>query len=99
MNVKHIKNFDLIVDLPTDSNPISPSETQILNMIFGEEEEEENKDGCKTISEIILIVFLFVLFSMSDDILLKILPLHTILIFKIVSIIAIYYLIKRFIIG
>lgn len=63
MNIIHIKNYDVINDLPSDENPVSENEMKIVNILFKEKEKSKPKTS-KHIFEVIVVGFLFVLLSL-----------------------------------
>jgi len=63
MNVIHIKNYDVISELPSDENPVSENEMKIVNMLFKEKEKSKSKTS-KDIFDVIVVGFLFVLLSL-----------------------------------
>ena len=63
MNVTHIKNYDVINELPSDENPVSDNEMKIINMLFKEKEKIKSKTT-KDIFEVVVVGFLFVLVSL-----------------------------------
>ena len=53
MNITHIKNYDVIKNLPVDENiKLSNSEVEILNLVFNDSfESKEKKDNIKKITQ------------------------------------------------
>ena len=72
MNITSIKNYDILLDLPTDESLVSEQESQIFTMLFKEEEKKEVVDktsSCfsfNSIREPLLIGILFAVFSLPQ---------------------------------
>jgi hypothetical protein len=64
MNITHIKNYDVINELPSDEIPVSAIEMKIVNMLFKEKEKDKIKFKTKDLLEVVVVGFLFVLLSL-----------------------------------
>ena len=97
MNINHKKNYDTIVDLPTDEIPLTDKEIEIFNIIF--KEEEGKKHFINKLIEPILIGFIFVLLSIPciNNILFSSISENVTLIIKTLLIMIIFYLSKTYI--
>ena len=94
MNVTHIKNYDVINELPSDENPVSDNEMKIVNMLFKEKEKIKSKTT-KDIFEVVVVGFLFVLVSLPCfDSLFQIENTNIILIIKTAIIMFLFWIIK-----
>jgi hypothetical protein len=62
MNITHIKNYDVINELPSDEIPVSENEMKIVNMLF--KEKDKIKFKTKDLLEVVVVGFLFVLLSL-----------------------------------
>jgi len=94
MNVTHIKNYDVINELPSDENPVSDNEMKIINMLFKEKEKIKSKTT-KDIFEVVVVGFLFVLVSLPCfDSLFQIENTNIILIIKTAIIMFLFWIIK-----
>ena len=94
MNVTHIKNYDVISELPSDENPVSDNEMKIINMLFKEKEKIKSKTT-KDIFEVVVVGFLFVLVSLPCfDSLFQIENTNIILIIKTAIIMFLFWIIK-----
>lgn len=94
MNITHVKNFDLIKNLPIDNNStLSNSEIEILNLIFNEDEKKsddnvkeiiEKKHKNKEIYDTLIAGILFILLSLNiiDNFLLDFIQQKWLLIIK-----------------
>lgn len=70
-----MNNNDLISSLPVDSNPITPSEQQIVGMLFKEQETAMNQLFSMS-QEVLLLSVLYIAFSTEhiDSLIKKITP-------------------------
>jgi hypothetical protein len=94
MNVTHIKNYDVINELPSDENPVSDNEMKIVNILFKEKEKIKSKTT-KDIFEVVVVGFLFVLVSLPCfDSLFQIENTNIILIIKTAIIMFLFWIIK-----
>jgi len=94
MNVTHIKNYDVINELPSDENPVSDNEMKIVNMLFKEKEKIKSKTT-KDIFEVVVVGFLFVLISLPCfDSVFQIENTNIILIIKTVLIMFLFWIIR-----
>ncbi len=94
MNVTHIKNYDVINELPSDENPVSDNEMKIVNMLFKEKEKIKSKTT-KDIFDVVVVGFLFVLISLPCfDSLFQIESTNIILIIKTVLIMFLFWIIR-----
>ena len=60
MNITHIKNYDVINELPSDEIPVSENEIKIVNMLF---KENVKKSECK-MKDVIDVLFVGGLFAL-----------------------------------
>jgi len=92
MNVTHIKNYDVINELPSDENPVSDNEMKIVNMLF---KEKIKSKTTKDIFEVVVVGFLFVLISLPCfDSLFQIENTNIILLIKTVLIMFLFWIIR-----
>lgn len=99
MNINHIKNYDLIKDLPTDEIPLSNKEIEIFNILFKENEEQDNNNNNKlNIIEPILVGFIFVILSLPCINNLLFLSENMLLLIKTLLIIIIFWICKIYVI-
>ena len=102
MNITHIKNYDVIDELPSDEIPVSENEMKIINMLFKEKEKEKEKNKSKTtkyLLEVIVVGFLFVLLSLPcfDSLISKFIEnSNIILIIKTVLIMILFWIIRHY---
>ena len=68
MNVTHIKNYDIIDDLPTDENDISVNDMKIIDLLFKPVQKNKVKENkicsLNSFSDPILIGVLYLLLSL-----------------------------------
>lgn len=97
MNINHIKNYDVIKDLPTDEIPLSNKDIEIYNILFKENEEQDNNNKLNII-EPILVGFIFVILSLPCFNNLFFLPENILLLIKTLLIIIIFWICKIYVI-
>jgi len=98
MNITHIKNYDVIDELPSDEIPVSENEMKIINMLFKEKEKNKSKTT-KYLLEVIVVGFLFVLLSLPcfDSLISKFIEnSNIILIIKTVLIMILFWIIRHY---
>uniref|UniRef100_A0A6C0E588 Uncharacterized protein n=1 Tax=viral metagenome TaxID=1070528 RepID=A0A6C0E588_9ZZZZ len=68
MNVTHIKNYDIIDDLPTDENIVSANDMKIIDLLFKPVQKNKVKENkifsLNSFSDPILIGVLYLLLSL-----------------------------------
>lgn len=64
MNITNIKNYDFIIDLPSDENPVSENETKIVNMLFKEKVNPKGECKLNDFIDVLIIGVLFVVLSL-----------------------------------
>lgn len=64
MNIVNVRNYDVIVDLPSDENPVSENETKIVNMLFKEKEIPKSKCNFKNLLDVLVVGGLFAIISL-----------------------------------
>jgi hypothetical protein len=106
MNVTHIKNYDMIDDLPTDENIVSETDMRIIDTLFKPLQKNKVKENkicsLNSFSDPLLIGFLYLLLSLpcfdihnlniSSNLLLTIKTFLIMILFWLIKIIKNYFL-------
>ena len=105
MNIVNVRNYDVIVDLPSDENPVSDNEIKIVNMLFKEKEITKSKCNFKNLLDVLVVGGLFAIISLPvfDSILRTIIifqdeqrALYIILILKAILMALLFWMIKSY---
>jgi hypothetical protein len=105
MNIVNVRNYDILVDLPSDENPVSENETKIVNMLFKEKEITKSKCNFKNLLDVLIVCGLFAIISLPvfDSILRTIIifqdeqrALYIILILKAILMALLFWMIKSY---
>lgn len=107
MNITNIKNYDIIVELQSDENPVSENELKIVNMLF-KEKAKNVKSKCKLqdFIDVAVVGGLFMIISLPifDTILRNVIifndenrAIYIILLLKTILMAVLYWVYKNFI--
>jgi len=107
MNITNIKNYDIIVELQSDENPVSENELKIVNMLF-KEKVKNVKSKCKLqdFIDVAVVGGLFMIISLPifDTILRNVIifndenrAIYIILLLKTILMTVLYWVYKNFI--
>lgn len=105
MNITHVKNYDMIDDLPTDENIVSETDMRIIDTLFKPSQKNKVKENkicsLNSFSDPLLIGILYLLLSLpcfdikdiSSTLLLTIKTFCIMILFWLIKIIKNYFLV------